>query len=214
MIGGLLVITMLAAGAPGEVANQQKLKACVTKIDSKPEEAFEDASIWAHETHSRHAYNCKAQALIALKRVPEGAALLEGLAGGADGGEPGERAMLFSQAGNARLLDLDPNQAIKDFSDGLKYAPGEPDLLLDRARAYAIVSEWRKAEEDLSAALDKRPNDALILRLRAETRLQQAAFDLAEKDAEAALKLDPKNIDALLERGRVREAKRTGQKPD
>jgi predicted Zn-dependent protease len=86
--------------------------------------------------------------------------------------------------------------------------------LIDRARAYALISEWRKAEEDLSAALDKQPNDALILRLRAETRLQQSAFDLAEKDAEAAVALAPKSIDALLERGRVREAKRTGKKPD
>jgi hypothetical protein len=214
MIGALLVVQLMAAATPGEIQNITRLKACIAKIEAKPDDAFEDASAWANETHSRHAYNCKAQALIALKRVPEGASLLEGLAGSADGGGNGDRAALYSQAGNARLLDLDPDQAIVDFSEGLKYTAGAPDLLIDRARAYALISEWRKAEEDLSAALDKKPGDSFILRLRAEARLQLAVFDLAEKDAEDAVRADPRNVDALLERGRVREAKRSGKKPD
>jgi tetratricopeptide (TPR) repeat protein len=224
MLGALLAITMLAAGAPsgpiappvaaGAIEKQTRLKACVAKVETKSAEALEDAAAWSAQTHNREASVCKALALIALKRVPEGALLLEQLADAGDGGEPGQRANTYSQAGNARLMDLDPNQAIADFTAALKYAPNEPDVLIDRGRAYGLTGDWRNAEEDLSAALDKRPNDALALSLRAEARLQQNVLDLAEKDAEAAVALAPKDVPALLVRGRVREAKRLGKKPD
>lgn len=224
MLGALLAITMLAAGAPsgppappvaaGAVEKQARLKACVGKVETKPDEALEEASAWAAQTHNREASVCKALALIALKRVPEGALLLEQLADAGDGGDAGTRAGVYSQAGNARLLDLDPDRALADFTAALKYAPGEPDLLIDRSRAYALTGDWRHSEEDLSAALDKRPNDGLALTLRAEARLQQNVLELAEKDAEAAVALAPKDVPALLVRGRVREAKRVGKKPE
>lgn len=224
MLGALLVVTMLQASATsapiappvqaGALEKQARLKACVEKVETKPEDALEDASAWSAQTHNREASICKALAMIALKRVPEGATLLEQLADAGDGGEPGARASVYSQAGNARLLDLDPEKALEDFNAALKYAPGEPDLLIDRSRAFAMAGDWRHAEEDLSAALDKRPKDALALSLRAEARLQQNAFDLAERDAEAAVALAPKDVATLLVRGRAREAKRVGKKPE
>lgn len=209
MIGALLAVQLLAAGAPtaGMVADKARLQACIAKIDSKPDEAYEDALAWAGETHVREARMCQALALIALKRIDAGARLLEALAISADGGEAKDRASVFRQAGNARLLNEQGAEAAEDFTQGLKHAPNDPDLLIDRARAYAMVEDWRKAEEDLGAALDKRPNDSLILRLRAATRLKLGVVDLAERDAEAAVKANPQDVDALLVRGQVREAK-------
>jgi tetratricopeptide (TPR) repeat protein len=209
MIGALLAIHMLAAGAPtaGMRADQAKLEACIAKVDSKPEEAYEDALAWANETHVREARLCQAQALIALKQVEAGARLLEALAISADGGSDQTRAVVFSQAGNARLLNYQGAEAVDDFTKALQYAPGAPDLLIDRARAYAMAEDWRKAEEDLSLALDKRPKDSLILRLRATARLKLNVLDLAERDANDAVAANPKDVDALLVRGQVREAK-------
>jgi Tfp pilus assembly protein PilF len=86
-----------------------------------------------------------------------------------------------------------------------------PDLLIDRARAYAMEGDYRHAEEDLSAALDKRPGDALALRLRATARMRQSAFQLAEADALAATRAEPGNVDNFLVLGHVRESIRTGQ---
>ena len=209
MIGALLAIHMLATGAPtaGMKADQAKLEACIAKVDSKPEEAYEDALAWAHETHVREARLCQAQALIALKQIEAGARLLEALAIAADGGSDQARAVVFSQAGNARLLNYQGAEAADDFTKALQYAPGAPDLLIDRARAYAMAEDWRKAEEDLGLALDKRPNDSLILRLRAAARLKLGVLDLAEKDANEAVAANPRDVDALLVRGQVREAK-------
>lgn len=209
MIGAILAVHLFAAGAPtaGMVADRARMEACVAKIDQKPEDAYEDALAWANETHVREARMCQALALIAMKNVEAGARLLEALAISADGGADADRASVFRQAGNARLLNLQGAEAIEDFTKALKYAPNEPDLLIDRARAYWLVEDWRKAEEDLSAALDKRPNDSLILRLRATARLKLNVLDLAERDAEAAVKANPQDVDALLVRGQVREAK-------
>lgn len=209
MIGAVLAVQLLAAGAPtaGMIADRAKMEACIAKIDQKPEDAYEDALAWATETHVREARMCQALALIAMKNVDAGARLLEALAISADGGADADRASVFWQAGNARLLNLQGAEAVEDFTQALKHAPNEPDLLIDRARSYWLTEEWRKAEEDLSAALDKRPNDSLILRLRATARLKLGVLDLAERDAEAAVKANPQDVDALLVRGQVREAK-------
>ncbi len=124
------------------------------------------------------------------------------------------RAELFSQAGNAWLLAHDPARARSSFTRAIATMQADrqqlPDLLIDRARAFAMESEWRQAEEDLSRALDIRARDALALRLRATARMHQRAFDLAERDALAAAALEPDNVDNLLTLGHVRESKRTG----
>jgi regulator of sirC expression with transglutaminase-like and TPR domain len=88
-----------------------------------------------------------------------------------------------------------------------------PDLLIDRARAYAMEGDWRHSEEDLSRALDLRADDPLALRLRAEARMRQNAMQLALADAERAVTLEPASVDARLVLGNVREARRTGEAP-
>jgi Flp pilus assembly protein TadD len=88
-----------------------------------------------------------------------------------------------------------------------------PELYIDRARAYAMEQDYRLAEEDLSRALDLRPNDPLALRLRASARLRQNAFQLAEADAQQALNFsttEQQRVDAALVLGHVRESIRTG----
>ena len=40
--------------------------------------------------------------------------------------------------------------------------------------------------------------------------MQQSSFDLAEADAQAAVRLEPANVDNLLVLGNARESKRTG----
>ncbi|MGE3303197.1 MAG: hypothetical protein AB7M12_08790 [Hyphomonadaceae bacterium] len=217
MLSAVLIAQALAAAAPhpsaGLQADAARLQACVAKVDVKPDEAYEDAMAWVNESHVREARVCQALALIALKRIEQGALLLEQLADSADGGQPGQRANTYSQAGNARLLAYQPKEAIEDFGHALKYAPSEADLFIDRARAHAMLGDWRNAEIDLTHALDARPGDVLALRLRAEARLQQNVLDLAEKDAADAVRLAPKDVDALLVQGRVREARRTGKPP-
>jgi tetratricopeptide (TPR) repeat protein len=153
-------------------------------------------------------------ALIAQNRHSEGARRLESLASAANPAQSALRAELFSQAGNAWLLAREPARGRSAFTRAIATVesdPGQlPDLLIDRARAYAMERDWRGSEEDLSRALDIRPNDSLALRLRATARMHQSSFDLAEADALAAARLEPDNVDNYLILGHVRESRRIG----
>lgn len=216
MLSVVLLVQALAAAAPsaGAAADQARLNACITEIDQDAEKAYEAAMAWAREAPVREAYVCAALSDIGRGRAAEGAQQLLALAGALSGAPVEERVELLSQAGNAWLLARQPDRAVETFTNALKLAPKEPDLLIDRARAYALENAWKNAEFDLTAALAIRPQDALALRLRAEARLRQSVFDLALKDAEEAAGLEPKSVDTLLALGRAREAKRTGKPPE
>lgn len=212
----LLPMALMQAGeiAPLTGNGETRFEQCVTLIDSDAERAYEEGMAWAAETQEVGGFRCAAMALIEQGRYEEGARRLESLSTAVSPEARGLRAELLSQAGNAWLLTYDPAHARSAFTRAIVLMQGDtvqmPDLLIDRARAFAMERDWRQAEEDLSRALDVRPNDPLALRLRASARMHQNAFDLAEGDAQAAVNIEPTNIDALLMLGHAREAKRTG----
>lgn len=191
-----------------------RFEQCVAQIEADAPAAYETAMSWAAEGQSVNAYRCAAMALIDMERYQEGARRLESLARAISSNNNGVQAELFSQAGNAYLLARLPANARAAFSQAMAAIGNDPaqmpDLLIDRARAYAMEADWRRAEEDLSTALDLRADDATALRLRAAARMNQRAFSLAEADALAATRLEPDNVDNFLVLGHVRESIRTG----
>jgi tetratricopeptide (TPR) repeat protein len=211
-----LILPFALLGAlPAYAQDDDRYARCVALIDDDAERAYEEGMAWAAEGQILGGYRCAALALVAQGRSEEGARRLESLASASNPQQGGLRAELFYQAGNAWLLARDPAHARSAFTRAIAtVAPDAeqmPDLLIDRARAYAMEGDYRHAEEDLSAALDKRPGDALALRLRATARMRQSAFQLAEADALAATRAEPGNVDNFLVLGHVRESIRTGQ---
>jgi tetratricopeptide (TPR) repeat protein len=206
-----------AADATLEARLQTRFEACVTRIEAAPEAAYEAAMAWSNEAFHPFAVRCAAMALIEMGRVEEGAERLASLAATSSSGPPEQRVAVLVQAANAYLLARLPEKAKTALDRALSLtAPDDPnryELLLDRATAFALTGDFRRTEEDLNDVLAARPGDALALRLRADARMRQGAFDLAVKDAEDAVAADPKNIDALLVRGQTIEARRTGQAP-
>ncbi|MES1199629.1 MAG: hypothetical protein ABUS48_06585, partial [Pseudomonadota bacterium] len=227
LFAALLVSLALQASSPAASATtpaptahlggsgDARFQACVDLIDHNAGQAYEEGMAWAAETHEVGGYRCAAMALVAQEgRAAEGARRLESLAVSVSPDSTGLRAELLSQAGNAYLLAYDPGHARNALTQAITIMASArdqlPDLYIDRARAYAMDHDYRNAEEDLSRALDIRANDALALRLRASARMHQNAFDLAEADAQAAVALEPTNVDALVTLGNARESKRTG----
>jgi len=212
----LLPFALMQADVAAAPADQRYAQ-CLALIERDAEQAYEEGMAWAAEGQALNAFRCAALALVAQQRYAEGARRLESLATAAAGADPSLRAELFSQAGNAWLLARQPGQARSAFTRAIStMAPGAeqlPELYIDRARAYAMEADHRHAEEDLSRALDLRPQDALALRLRASARMHQRAFQLAEADAVQALALsttDQDRVDSALVLGHVRESIRTG----
>lgn len=215
-----LALLQAQAPAAGNAAQRsaERFGQCIALIEEDAEGAYEEAMAWASEAQAVNAYRCAAMALIAQNRAAEGARRLDSLGASLNPIETALRAELFSQAGNAWLLAREPSRARSSFTRAIaimEVDPAQlPDLLIDRARAYAMEANWREAEEDLSRSLDLKPDSALALRLRATARLQQEAYDLAEADALAAARLDPTNVDNYLVLGHVRESRRIGSPVD
>lgn len=214
----ILPFALLQAEAPATSASGgERFARCVAIIDDDPVRAYEEGMAWAGENQAVGGYRCAAMALIAQNRFEEGARRLESLASATNPALTALRAELLSQAGNAWLLARNPTQARSSFTRAISTVEGEPellpDLLIDRARSYAMEGDYRHAEEDLSRSLDLRPQDPLALRLRASARMQQRSFELAETDAVAALTAsttDRDRVDSALVLGHVRESIRTG----
>jgi tetratricopeptide (TPR) repeat protein len=200
------VLMMQSVGADLAVAEQTRLEACVAKIETDAENAYEDGLAWSAEGNRPGARQCTALALIALGNHETGAERLEALATAPDAGSMEQRAIYLSQAGQAWIMAGAPEVAVISFSDALKLAPGTQDLLLDRASAYMMTEQWTEALSDLDLALANSPGFGLAHQLRAEVHLNNDDYDLALRDVESAMQADPKNIDTLLVRGRVREA--------
>ncbi|ABI77756.1 TPR domain protein [Hyphomonas neptunium ATCC 15444] len=205
---GAALFLQQSIGAELAAAEADRLEACVAKIETAPEDAYEDALAWTFEGNRPGARQCTALALIALGNVEEGATRLENLSMSSDGGTMEQRAVYLSQAGNAWLQIGAAEAAAVSFSEALRLAPDETDLLLDRATSYMLIDKWDEAMADLNAAIAQSPGRASAHQMRAEVHLSQDALDLAMKDVETAMAADPENIDTLLVRGRVREAMR------
>ena len=215
MIAALVLpFALLQAADPSTAEGATRFNQCVALIEAHPDRAYEEGMAWAAETHSLSGYRCAAMALVAEHRYEEAARRFQSLATALSPDLVGLRAELLSQAGNTWLLDRNAPSARSAFTLAIATVHNDraqlPDLLIDRARAYALERDYRHSEEDLSQSLDIRPNDALALRLRAAARMQQSSFDLAENDAQAAVRLEPANVDNYLVLGNVRESKRTG----
>ena len=91
---------------------------------------------------------------------------------------------MLDQAGQAWLLSGDADSAYNDAGAAVALAPGDPDLLIDRAEAAGQAGWYDKAVADLDAVLkaDPRRLEALIYRATAYRNLKR--LDLALADAE------------------------------
>jgi tetratricopeptide (TPR) repeat protein len=211
-LAAALVFAQAAAPAAAPAQNSDRFSQCVAAIEADAEAGYESAMAWANDTGDIQAYRCAAMGLAEQGRADQAAQRFEAL--GARAPDPSLQAALWSQAGHAWMLARDPARARVAFTRQVA-ALGDnrdalPDVLIDRALAYAGERDWCRSEEDLSRALDLRPNDPLALRMRARARMHQSAFDLALADAQAAIAVDPADVDARLVLGHVLESQRTG----
>jgi tetratricopeptide (TPR) repeat protein len=173
---------------------------CLSLAKRDPQSALNAAIAWNNVGGDGAAGHCTAVALVELKRYPEAAARLDGL-GHENVGGVAQRADLFDQAGNAWLLAHRAGDAVNSFSAALALSPRDPDVLADRARADAMLGDWRAADSDLSAALGLDNGRADLLVLRASARHALGRKGEGRADLEAALRIVPNYPEALVERG-------------
>ncbi|MEM5516162.1 hypothetical protein WNY37_04325 [Henriciella sp. AS95] len=189
-------------------AEQVRLNECIRLTEEDPEAAFEESLAWLGEGGRPAARYCNALAIIAMGNYKEGAARLEELANAPDAGGLEDRAVYLAQSGNAWLTAGYPEAALVTLDNAVKIAQDDPEIRVDRASAKLMLERWEPALDDLDFALEKIPNNLSALQLRSRTHLELDNLDQAEADLNRALLIDGKNIETLVLRGDIREAKR------
>lgn len=187
---------------------------CVALIDKAPGDAYKAALAWTKTTDDPAAQHCTALAEVALKRYGAAADRLNRMI--EQTANPYESAALLGQLGNVRMLDGKPDLALQAFNRALKETPNDAQLLADRARAYAALKQWANAVRDLDAATQLEDADPELMLLFATALREFGKLPEAQKAADRALALAPKDPSVLLERGRIRllAGDRSGAKAD
>ena len=93
-----------------------------------------------------------------------------------------------------------PKAAVEDLGE----EPKDADGYARRGEAFAARREFERAIADLGKAIDLAPSEPKYAYRRALLRLENRQPALAMSDLDQTLKLDPRNIDALLLRARLR----------
>lgn len=195
----------------GRADERMRLEACIARLEDDPEGAYEDGLAWTNEGNRPLARQCTALALIALGHAAEGAARLETLANAENAGGVRQRVIFLTQAGNAWILAGAFEAALVTLDNAIRLSPYDPELKVDRAAALVELERWSEAVEDLDAIQNQLPLNKDILKLRAEAHLNLENFEQAEQDINAAMHLDLQDVQTLVLRGRIREAKRLAE---
>ncbi|MFN6205422.1 MAG: tetratricopeptide repeat protein [Planctomycetota bacterium] len=116
------------------------------------------------------------------------------------------RGMLFLQS-------QQPDKAMEDFKRWAELEPENADPLLLTVQVLSELDRLDEAISVLNQTIEKQPENARLLSLRARLFLDQSRgkstdetkqlLDKAVSDADAALKLDPQDIDALIVRATI-----------
>ena len=200
----LIVAAPAARADQFDAQREQKYEDCMAQAQRVPADGYETALAWEGQGGGDPARHCAAVALIGLGKYQEAAAQLESLGAALAEKQPQLAAEAFAQAGQAWSMAGDTKRALDDAAAGLKLAPEDVDLLLDRAIAYATLGDFTSAITDLDKAQTLAPARADVLVYRASAWRLTNDLAKARADADAALALEPKNAEALLERGNVR----------
>nr|WP_294554229.1 hypothetical protein [uncultured Rhodopila sp.] len=189
---------------PPRIAEGKDYETCLAALADDPAGAVAAAESLRASGGGDGAAHCQGLALIVTGKPEAGAVVLETLARGSEA-PPMARAVVLGQAGQARLMVMQPDQAEVDASEALALSPADTELFIMRATAEAMLDRFQDAVNDLGAALqlDSSRADALVSRAVMHRRLNE--LDLAQADVTRALALDPDYADALLERGILRE---------
>lgn len=210
MASVLIVSVLLATAWTPPPSDQERLETCLSAIQGDAEDAYEDALTWRYQGGGWPAEHCVSLALIALGQEAPGALRLREAALDAEMASDQSRAIMLGQSGDAFLDAEEYDQALISFTAALDFAPHDAGLLSGLARTHLALEDFNAAEDAASLALSQDDARPLVWRLRAEARLALQAYDEALSDIETARALSPEDIDILVLRGRIIDARRTG----
>lgn len=110
-------------------------------------------------------------------------------------------AQALYQRGLGHAAMASYKNAVRDFSQALKFAPGSTDALYNRGGAYSKLGRWGDALADFNALLEIVPHDPNTLYARAWVHAQRGEDEAAIDDLDQVIAQAPDDQAALLDRG-------------
>lgn len=178
---------------------------CIELTGQDPLKALDQALAWRDEGGGSAARHCIALAFMALGEEEEAAQRLERLALEPGSGGARERSVIMAQAGSAWLLAMRPDQADVALTSAIDLDSSNPELFVDRAIAHRMRKNWTAAIADLTRAIEIDRSYLRAFVLRAVAKREAGDLAGAQLDIDRGLEIDPRDVDALVERGRLRE---------
>lgn len=192
----------LASVIPPAIA--ERLSACLSSADLRPESGLADAAKWAGEGGGAYAAHCKGYSLGKAGKFADAAAAFESGAVLPSADVP-TQARLWSQAGNAALAGGDAARALADLNHALEKplpaALSTGEIHLDRARARVATGDLKGARSDMDSSLVMAPQDPLGWLLSATLARRMDDLPMARAHIEKAASLARNDGDIALEQG-------------
>ena len=147
--------------------------------------------------------HCEALALMKLDRPADAGRTFFELAERLTRADDAMRAEVYGQAGDAFAIAGNAENAIRAYDNAIARMPGEAVYYAGRERVKAISGEWEGTRADAAEALaiDPFSFESLLLRSAANRTLGHPRAALV--DANRAVEMRPRDLEALLERGLV-----------
>ena len=112
-----------------------------------------------------------------------------------------ELAQALYQRGAGHAAMGEYTEAVRDYTQALKFAPDSSDALYNRGGAYSKLGRWDDALADFNALLKIVPNDPNTYYARAWIHAQRGEDKAAIADLDRVLEIAPDDQEALLDRG-------------
>lgn len=190
--------------AISETGQEKQYQSCMSLAQSTPRAALKTAMDWEKNGGGDAARHCVAASYMGMQQYDDAALELERIASTMPQIKAPIMAQLFGQAAQAWMRMSKLDRALADVNQGLKLAKNNVDLLVFRATILGNQGKYFDALDDLNTAFDLTSDRSTILVLRATAYRKLDQLDLAKDNIDMALKADPNDPDALLERGTQR----------
>ena len=208
-----LAATAPAAAQSAAGAEQARYESCLALVDRDANEAFEQAQTWRMQGGGWPAGHCEARSLVALGDEINGARQIERIANSLDGPDDTGRPIMLAEAGRAWLDAGRPDDAKRAFEAGLVADHQRVELWSGLAQAEHERRDWDGLADAAAELIALAPERSDGWRMRGRARFERGDINGAAADMEQARLRDPGDIQALLLRGDINEARRVGRSP-
>lgn len=204
-----LIVLLLLASGTGDVfaLSPEAYQNCTTLSKTAPEKSLAMAEGWLRDERSPEAKHCRAISLFALKRYDEAAKGLEEVFTQTQPEEVALSVSLLRQAARARALSGDTTTAEKRYTRAIEILQQMrhpnglttrllAETLLERGELRSKAGDALSGLQDMDQAVSMEVLRERALISRARLLLTLGQTDMAEEDAEAALRIAPQSPEA------------------